>query len=77
MTRVAEQAIQVLVVRAVLHEVLDLLQQQHCLQRPFHARIGPAQFIHRNERNDAVGDDDSRHSHQRRQPRQPRASGAN
>ena len=54
MARVAEQAIQELVVRAVLHEALDLVQQEHCLQRTSHTRIGPAQFIHRIERNDAM-----------------------
>ena len=65
MARVAEQAIEVLVVRAVLHEVLDLLQEEHCLQRTFHARIGLAQFTHRNERNDTDGDDGQQGKQQR------------
>ena len=47
-------------------QVFDLLQDEHCLQRAFHARVGPAQFIHRYERNDAVGDDEQEGEQQSR-----------
>ena len=57
MSRVAEQTIQALVARCCPPRDFDLLQERASPAAPFHARIGLAQLIDRNERNDTVGDD--------------------